>query len=59
MVDAPGCHVALFGSGPVVFLDGVYREDGAELTWQALRHLQTRQVGEVLERAVRRHRAAK
>jgi hypothetical protein len=35
----------------VVFLDGVYRENGAELTWQPLGHLQTREVGEVLERA--------
>jgi hypothetical protein len=38
----------------VVFLEGVYREDGAELTWQPLGHLQTREVGAVLERAVRR-----
>ena len=38
----------------VVFLDGVYREDGAELAWQPLSHLQTREVGDVLERAVRR-----
>ena len=38
----------------VVFLDGVYREDGAELTWRPLGHLQTREVGDVLERAVRR-----
>ena len=38
----------------VAFLDGVYREDGAELTWQPLGHLQTREVGEVLERSVRR-----
>jgi Putative transposase len=53
MAAAWGC----LGANPhlhVVFLDGVYREDGAELTWQALRNLQTREVGEVLERAVRR-----
>jgi Putative transposase/Transposase zinc-binding domain len=36
----------------VVFLDGVYREDGVELSWQPLGHLRTREVGEVLERAV-------
>ena len=29
----------------VVLLDGVYREDGAELTWQALRHLQNARSG--------------
>jgi hypothetical protein len=38
----------------VVFLDGAYHEDGAELAWQALGHLQTREVGQVLQRAVRR-----
>ncbi len=38
----------------VVFLDGAYREVGSELVWEALGHLQTREVGEVLERAVRR-----
>jgi len=38
----------------VVFLDGVYREDGTELEWKPLGHLQTREVGDVLERAVRR-----
>ena len=38
----------------VVFLDGAYHEQGAELAWQALGHLQTREVGQVLQRAVRR-----
>jgi hypothetical protein len=38
----------------VVVLDGTYHEHGAELTWQPLGHLKTRQVGEVLERTVRR-----
>ena len=38
----------------VVFLDGAYHEDGAALAWEELGHLKTREVGEVLERAVRR-----
>jgi len=38
----------------VVFLDGAYHEDDAALVWQELGHLKTREVGEVLERAVRR-----
>ena len=38
----------------VLVLDGVYREEGASLLWSPTRHLQTRQVGEVLEHAVRR-----
>jgi hypothetical protein len=38
----------------VVFLDGAYREDGAELYWEPLVHLRTREVGAVLERAVKR-----
>jgi hypothetical protein len=38
----------------VVFLDGAYHEDGATLVWDELGHLETREVGEVLERAVRR-----
>lgn len=37
-----------------VFLDGAYREEGAELVWEACRQLRTRDVGEVLEKAVRR-----
>ncbi len=37
-----------------VFLDGAYVESGGELVWKALGHLQTREVGEVLERTVRR-----
>lgn len=38
----------------VVFLDGVYRDVQGALVWRALGHLRTREVGEVLERAVRR-----
>jgi hypothetical protein len=38
----------------VIFLDGAYHEDGGELVWRELGHLRTREVGEVLERAVRR-----
>src|SRR5271170_695809 len=38
----------------VVFLDGAYHEDDAALAWKELGHLKTREVGEVLERAVRR-----
>jgi hypothetical protein len=38
----------------VVFLDGAYYEQGPQLAWQALGHLQTREVGQVLERVVRR-----
>jgi hypothetical protein len=38
----------------VVFLDGAYHEDGAALVWNELGHLQTREVGQVLENAVRR-----
>jgi hypothetical protein len=38
----------------VVFLDGAYHETGATLAWEELGHLQTREVGEVLERTVRR-----
>jgi len=38
----------------VVFLDGAYHEEGAALVWEQLRHLQTREVGEVLEHAVQR-----
>jgi len=34
--------------------DGAWYEEGAELAWQALGHLTTSEVGEVLERAVRR-----
>ena len=37
-----------------VFLDGVYREDGSALAWEETPHLRTRDVGEVLEQAVRR-----
>jgi hypothetical protein len=37
-----------------VFLDGAWHEPGGELTWQGLRHLKTSEVGEVLERLVRR-----
>ena len=38
----------------VVVLDGTWRERAGELVWPGLRHLKTRDVGEVLERAVRR-----
>jgi hypothetical protein len=38
----------------VVFLDGAYYEQGSQLAWQALGHLQTREVGQVLQRVVRR-----
>jgi len=38
----------------VVFLDGVYHEHNTTLTWAGLGHLKTREVGEVLEHAVRR-----
>jgi len=38
----------------LVALDGAYHEQGAELAWHALGHLKTSEVGEVLERTVRR-----
>jgi hypothetical protein len=38
----------------MVALDGAWYEEGVELAWQALGHLKTSEVGEVLERAVRR-----
>jgi Transposase zinc-binding domain/Putative transposase len=38
----------------LVALDGAYHEQGADLAWQALGHLKTSEVGEVLERTVRR-----
>jgi hypothetical protein len=38
----------------VVFLDGTYHGEGGELAWEDLGRLATREVGEVLERAVRR-----
>jgi hypothetical protein len=38
----------------VIFLDGSYREQDAGLVWEQLGHLQSREVGEVLERALRR-----
>jgi hypothetical protein len=34
----------------VVFLDGTYHEEGADLVWQQLGHLQSREVGEVRSR---------
>lgn len=37
-----------------LFLDGVYHERGDELVFDALPHLQTREVGEVLDKTVRR-----
>ncbi len=38
----------------LVVLDGAWSEPGGELTWEGLSHLRTREVGEVLERCVRR-----
>jgi len=38
----------------LVVLDGAWHEDGGELAWEALSHLRTSEVGEVLERVVRR-----
>jgi len=38
----------------VVFLDGVYREQGEQVLWSELPRLSTREVGCVLEKAVRR-----
>jgi hypothetical protein len=38
----------------VVFLDGAYHEQSGELAWQQVGHLKTKEVGEVLERTVRR-----
>src|SRR4029453_6753757 len=36
------------------FLDGAYQQDGAELVWNELGPLHTREIGQVLEGAVRR-----
>ncbi len=38
----------------VLLLDGTYHEQGGELAWRELGRLSTQEVGEVLERAVRR-----
>ncbi|HEX9810115.1 MAG TPA: transposase, partial [Alphaproteobacteria bacterium] len=38
----------------MIALDGAWREDGGELGWEGLGHLRTSEVGEVLERLVRR-----
>jgi hypothetical protein len=38
----------------VIALDGAWREDGGEFAWEGLGHLRTSEVGEVLERLVRR-----
>jgi hypothetical protein len=38
----------------LVAVDGAYHEQGGELAWQALGHLQTSEVGEALGRALRR-----
>jgi hypothetical protein len=38
----------------LVVLDGAWYEDGGELAWEGLSHLGTSEVGEVLERLVRR-----
>ncbi len=37
-----------------IFLDGAWHEQEGELVWEGLGHLHSREVGEVLERAVRR-----
>ncbi len=38
----------------VLFLDGAYHEESSALAWEELGHLKTREVGQVLERVVRR-----
>jgi hypothetical protein len=38
----------------VLFLDGVYREHGEQVLWSELPRLSTREVGDVVEKAVRR-----
>ena len=38
----------------MIALDGTWREDGGDLAWEGLGHLGTSEVGEVLERLVRR-----
>jgi len=38
----------------MIALDGTWCEKGGELAWEGLGHLGTREVGEVLERLVRR-----
>jgi hypothetical protein len=38
----------------MIALDGTWHEDGGELAWEGLGHLRTSEVGEVLERLVRR-----
>jgi hypothetical protein len=38
----------------LIVLDGAWHEDGGELVWDGLGHLRTSEVGEVLERLVRR-----
>ena len=38
----------------IIALDGAWREDGGEFAWEGLGHLGTSEVGEVLERLVRR-----
>ena len=50
--DLPVSVAAMARDG--VFLDGAYREERAELIWEASGQLRTRDVGEVLEKAVRR-----
>ncbi len=49
-----GAVVALQRTSSVLFLDGVYQEEGADVVFHALPHLSTREVGGVLERAVLR-----
>jgi hypothetical protein len=38
----------------LIVLDGAWREQGSELAWEGLGHLGSSEVGEVLERLVRR-----
>ena len=38
----------------LIVLDGAWHEDGGELAWEGLGHLRTSEVGEVLERLLRR-----
>jgi hypothetical protein len=38
----------------LIVLDGTWHEEGGELAWEGLSHLRTSEVGEVLERLVRR-----
>lgn len=50
----PGLCARLNPHLHVLFLDGAYHEAAGALVWTELPHLRTREVGEVLERALRR-----